>query len=85
MIGSAKSMVDSSPAVLQTCCDAIWPADDFVPDVDASACRLLNAPPRCPVCGGMARPNIPDVRRLGVAGSPYPKHSSVGSISGGNR
>lgn len=40
------------------CCDAIWPAVDFVPDVDAAACRLLNAPPRCPICGGMARPNI---------------------------
>ena len=64
------------------CCDAIWPADDFVPDVDASACRLLNAPPRCPVCGGMARPNIlmfGDWRGW----QPVRKHSSVGSISGG--
>lgn len=43
---------------LQGCSDAIWPADDFVPDVDESTCRLRNAPPRCPHCGGLARPNI---------------------------
>ena len=43
---------------LEGCSDAIWPADDFVPDVDESTCRLRNAPPRCPHCGGLARPNI---------------------------
>lgn len=36
----------------------IWPADDFVPEVDMAACQLVNAPPRCPHCGGLARPNI---------------------------
>jgi len=43
---------------LAPCCARIWAADDFAPDVDADACRLRNAPPRCPDCGGLARPNI---------------------------
>ena len=43
---------------LQPCCDAIWPADGFVPDVDEAACLLRNAPPRCARCGGLARPNV---------------------------
>ncbi|MES2105209.1 MAG: Sir2 family NAD-dependent protein deacetylase [Pseudomonadota bacterium] len=43
---------------LQGCSADIWPADAFVPNVDAAACRLRNAPPMCPHCGGMARPNI---------------------------
>ncbi|SFG25794.1 NAD-dependent protein deacetylase, SIR2 family [Duganella sp. CF458] len=43
---------------LEPCCGNIWPADDFVPDVDGDACRLRNQPPRCPDCGGLARPNI---------------------------
>ncbi|QRJ65748.1 NAD-dependent deacetylase [Azospira restricta] len=40
------------------CSDAIWSADGFLPEVDAAACRLRGAPPRCPHCGGLARPNI---------------------------
>ena len=40
------------------CSDATWPADGFAPDVDEPACRLRNAPPRCPHCGALARPNI---------------------------
>lgn len=43
---------------LTPCCKAIWPADDFKPDVDAENCLLLNAAPTCLHCGGMARPNI---------------------------
>lgn len=43
---------------LQPCSDAIWRADDFVPDVDEDTCRLRNPAPRCPHCGGLARPNI---------------------------
>jgi NAD-dependent SIR2 family protein deacetylase len=43
---------------LQPCGEAIWPANDFMPDVDNLACQLLNAAPTCPWCGGMARPNI---------------------------
>lgn len=40
------------------CCSAIWPADAFEPDVDTAQCLLRNAPPACPHCGGLARPNI---------------------------
>lgn len=40
------------------CSDAIWPADDFTPQVDEVECLLLNAPPTCPHCGGLARPNV---------------------------
>lgn len=43
---------------LEPCGSAIWPADGFVPDVDVDACRLRNEAPRCPHCGGLARPNI---------------------------
>jgi len=43
---------------LQPCCGEIWSADNFMPDVDHDACRLLNAPPHCPHCGSLARPNI---------------------------
>lgn len=40
------------------CGDSIWDAAPFMPEVDAQACRLRNAAPRCPHCGGLARPNI---------------------------
>lgn len=40
------------------CCDAVWPADGFNPDVDMEACRLVSALPLCPRCGALARPNI---------------------------
>lgn len=40
------------------CRGEVWPADDFEPEIDAAACLLLNAPPVCPECGGLARPNI---------------------------
>lgn len=43
---------------LRRCRNAIWPADAFIPEVDTARCRLLNAPPRCPHCGDLARPNI---------------------------
>ena len=43
---------------LSPCRDAIWPADDFVPQVDAEQCLLLNPAPACPHCGGLARPNV---------------------------
>ncbi len=42
----------------QPCHSSVWPADDFLPEVDEVACRLLNAPPRCPRCGALARPHI---------------------------
>ncbi|CAN5722844.1 hypothetical protein BH11PSE12_BH11PSE12_17270 [soil metagenome] len=43
---------------LNHCTDAIWPADDFTPVVDETACELVSDFPTCPHCGGMARPNI---------------------------
>jgi len=43
---------------LQPCSDGIWPASDFEPVVDEQACMLRNAPPLCPDCGGLARPNV---------------------------
>ena len=43
---------------LNACTDEIWPADGFSPQVDTRTCRLINEPPRCPHCGGLARPNI---------------------------
>ncbi len=43
---------------LNGCTTDIWSAVDFQPEVDEVRCRLLNEPPRCPLCGGLARPNI---------------------------
>lgn len=43
---------------LEACHAGIWPADGFQPMVDDVNCLLLNAPPRCRHCGGLARPNI---------------------------
>lgn len=43
---------------LESCCDAIWSAKDFEPDVDEANCLLRNELPHCPRCGGLARPNI---------------------------
>lgn len=43
---------------MNECASGIWSADDFTPEVDEENCRLLNAPPICPHCGGLARPNI---------------------------
>jgi NAD-dependent SIR2 family protein deacetylase len=43
---------------LERCTEAIWPADDFHPEVDEDKCELLNVMPTCPQCGGIARPNI---------------------------
>lgn len=43
---------------LDVCTTDTWPADEFQPQVDTVHCRLLNEPPRCPECGGIARPNL---------------------------
>jgi NAD-dependent SIR2 family protein deacetylase len=51
--GSIHHLQCSTP-----CREAIWPATDFHPAIDAAACRLRNAPPSCPHCGALARPNI---------------------------
>ncbi|MCP3024299.1 SIR2 family NAD-dependent protein deacylase [Cupriavidus basilensis] len=43
---------------IEACTDQVWPEDDFNPIVDNSTCLLKNEMPRCPHCGGLARPNI---------------------------
>nr|WP_315253173.1 Sir2 family NAD-dependent protein deacetylase [uncultured Duganella sp.] len=43
---------------LTPCGAHIWSANDYTPQVDHDACKLLNQPPTCPHCGGLARPNI---------------------------
>ncbi|PTB18259.1 NAD-dependent deacetylase [Trinickia symbiotica] len=41
-----------------SCTESRWSASGFAPDVDAQAARLRSPLPRCPSCGGIARPNI---------------------------
>ena len=43
---------------LTPCSSKTWPATAFVPEVNVERCELLNAAPRCPDCGAVARPNI---------------------------
>lgn len=43
---------------MENCTGDIWAADDFQPDIDNKNCQLLSPLPRCPKCGGVARPNI---------------------------
>ena len=42
----------------QLCSDAIWPADDIEVTVDEDTFEAQEPLPRCPHCGGLARPNI---------------------------
>ncbi|MBC8725757.1 NAD-dependent deacetylase [Paraburkholderia sp. 31.1] len=43
---------------VEACTDDAWSADDFNPVVNETSCLLENEMPRCPHCGGLARPNI---------------------------
>ncbi len=43
---------------MQECVAGVWSAGAFSPEVDTETCHLINDPPRCSVCGGLARPNI---------------------------
>jgi NAD-dependent SIR2 family protein deacetylase len=43
---------------LEACSDAIWPAEEVQPAIDADNCRMTSPLPRCPRCGSLARPNI---------------------------
>jgi NAD-dependent SIR2 family protein deacetylase len=43
---------------LAGCREAIWPADDFWPELDEENGLLVSDFPVCPHCQGMARPNI---------------------------
>ena len=40
------------------CRPDIWPADGLAVDVDPETIRARSELPRCPACGGVARPNI---------------------------
>jgi NAD-dependent SIR2 family protein deacetylase len=52
--GSIHWLQCLSPA----CNEKTWTAAAFKPQIDANVCRLRNKPPTCPMCGGIARPNI---------------------------
>ncbi len=41
-----------------TCCAATWRAHGFKPVVDLASGLLSSPLPRCPHCGGLARPNV---------------------------
>ncbi len=43
---------------MNDCASGVWSADQFVPEVDAETCHLLNELPACPHCGSLARPNV---------------------------
>lgn len=43
---------------ISACRQVTWPADEFDPVVDPETSGLVNALPRCPHCGRLARPNI---------------------------
>ena len=43
---------------MKNCTAGIWSADQFMPEVDVETCKLLNEPPACSGCGGLARPNV---------------------------
>ncbi len=43
---------------LDSCHEASWPADEFLPAIDEEQCLLLGDFPRCPRCQCLARPNI---------------------------
>ncbi|MCE1181822.1 MAG: NAD-dependent deacetylase [Rhodocyclales bacterium] len=40
------------------CNNAIWPAENFQPEIDAEHGQLISPLPTCPCCGALARPNI---------------------------
>lgn len=43
---------------MKNCAGDIWPANDFLPEIDNENCLLLSPLPRCPECDRIARPNI---------------------------
>lgn len=40
------------------CQEGVWSAKGFTPTIDAETGRLTSPLPRCPACGGLARPNV---------------------------
>ena len=43
---------------LRSCGAGVFPADGFEVEVDPATMRAVGELPRCPACGGLARPNI---------------------------
>jgi NAD-dependent SIR2 family protein deacetylase len=43
---------------IDACMGDVWSADPFLPEIDEDSCLLLNEPPVCAWCNGIARPNI---------------------------
>jgi NAD-dependent SIR2 family protein deacetylase len=43
---------------LDDCRGSVWAAEEIKPEVDTATGYLKSALPRCPHCGGLARPNI---------------------------
>ena len=43
---------------LERCTEAIWSAEALMPELDEENCRMTSDLPRCPRCGGLARPAI---------------------------
>jgi NAD-dependent SIR2 family protein deacetylase len=43
---------------VEPCLDEVWPADGARVTVDPDTMRAVDGVPRCPHCGGLARPNI---------------------------
>lgn len=43
---------------IKPCKEAIWSAEELHPIVDKSTMFMTNPLPRCPYCGGLARPNV---------------------------
>ena len=43
---------------LNKCASGVWSAEKFLPEVNVETCHLLNEPPVCLRCGGLARPNV---------------------------
>ncbi|WP_175684308.1 SIR2 family NAD-dependent protein deacylase [Burkholderia multivorans] len=56
---------------LRPCSDDTWDAAPFIPAVDEATCRLVGEPPRCPHCGGLARPNVLMFGDAGWLGARY--------------
>lgn len=43
---------------LNRCSDHIWSSHNFKPEIDVENCQITSDMPHCPLCGGLARPNI---------------------------
>jgi NAD-dependent SIR2 family protein deacetylase len=61
---------------MDQCGHEAWSAKDFHPVIDVPNCKLTSALPCCPVCGGLARPNILMFGDWGFEGHRYAQSES---------